>query len=314
MGARMTPGQRTAAAASSVATVHESDFALEWMPDAWHDVDRAGEWLLGLADELQPDVIHLNGYAHAVLPWRAPTVVVAHSCVFSWWRAVHGRDAPAEWSTYAERVDAGLRAADAVVAPTHAMLEALRACYGFDDGTVVANCRRDDWVRPVRTQPVVAATGRVWDEAKNLAQLQRVAPRLPWPVTIAGPRALDDATGMLDFAQVCDLLLRAAVFVAPARYEPFGLGVLEAAHAGCALVLGDIPSLRELWREAAIYVDPDDDESLVRAIGALADDRSLREAMGRRARARAAEFTPLRTARGYLDVYARLPMHAGAKR
>ncbi len=31
----------------------------------------------------------------------------------------------------------------------------------------------------------------------------------------------------------------------PARYEPFGLSVLEAALSGCALVLGDIPSLRE---------------------------------------------------------------------
>ena len=33
----------------------------------------------------------------------------------------------------------------------------------------------------------------------------------------------------------------------PARYEPFGLSILEAALSGCALVLGDLPSLRELW-------------------------------------------------------------------
>src|SRR3546814_15476866 len=64
------------------------------------DITRAGDWLMTLARELRPDLIHLNGYAHAALPWRSPVVVVAHSCVLSWWRAVHGCEAPPEWRTY----------------------------------------------------------------------------------------------------------------------------------------------------------------------------------------------------------------------
>ena len=44
-----------------------------------------------------------------------------------------------------------------------------------------------------------------------------------------------------------------------ARYEPFGLAVLEAAQAGCALVLSDIPTFRELWNGAAQFVPPGDD-------------------------------------------------------
>src|SRR5687768_3043359 len=47
-------------------------FRLEWMDDPWDDVAAAGEWLLGLAREVQPDVVHLNGYCHATLPWQAP--------------------------------------------------------------------------------------------------------------------------------------------------------------------------------------------------------------------------------------------------
>ena len=43
----------------------------------------------------------------------------------------------------------------------------------------------------------------------------------------------------------------APIFVSVARYEPFGLSVLEAAQAGCALVLSDIPTFRELWDGAA---------------------------------------------------------------
>jgi glycosyltransferase involved in cell wall biosynthesis len=96
---------------------------------------------------------------------------------------------------------------------------------------------------------------------------------------------------------------RAAVFAAPARYEPFGLGPLEAARARCALVLGDIPSLREVWGDAALFVDPSDDDALAAAIRRLIDDDPLRSEMAERARARACGFTPERTAAGYLEVY-----------
>ena len=42
-------------------------------------------------------------------------------------------------------------------------------------------------------------------------------------------------------------MARASIYALPARYEPFGLSILEAALSGAALVLGDIPSLREVW-------------------------------------------------------------------
>ena len=318
MGAPMTADQRAAVRASAVAEVHESEFRLEWMPDPWADVDRAGDWLLDVADVVRPDVVHLNGYVHAALPWGAPTVVVAHSCVLSWWRAVHGVDAPAEWSTYRDRVQAGLAAADDVVAPSWAMLAALQECYAFSGGRVVANARSNDWVRPVTKQSLVLGAGRVWDEAKNLVALQRVAPQLQWPVAIAGSTG-DNASGaamlgQLAWPELAEWLLRASIYVAPARYEPFGLGALEAAQAGCALVLGDIASLREVWADAAVYVDPDDDVALAVAINRLASDDVLRGVLGDSARRRAASYAPDAMARGYLDVYARLPVRAGGGR
>ena len=52
------------------------------------------------------------------------------------------------------------------------------------------------------------------------------------------------------------MMARTAVFVSPALYEPFGLAVLEAAQAGCALVLSDIPTFRELWDGVALFVAP----------------------------------------------------------
>src|SRR5690606_11601693 len=91
---------------------------------------RAGDWLLSLEREVRPDILHLNHYAHGDLPWRAPVLMVGHSCVLSWWQAVHREPAPAEWERYRNRVGDGLQGAALVVAPTHAMLAELDRHYG----------------------------------------------------------------------------------------------------------------------------------------------------------------------------------------
>jgi glycosyltransferase involved in cell wall biosynthesis len=101
---------------------------------------------------------------------------------------------------------------------------------------------------------------------------------------------------------------RAAIFVLPARYEPFGLAVLEAALAGCALVLGDIPSLREIWQDAALFAPTCEPDAIAAALAMLITDAPLRQHMGQRARSRALEFSPRRTARAYLALYHEMSM------
>lgn len=325
MGGRLTGSQRRQVDASAVEAVHDRAFALEWMDDPWDDVDRAGAWLLGLADQVRPDVVHLNGYVHAALPWPAPTLVVAHSCVFSWWAAVRGQAPPPALDGYHRRVSAGLAAADAVVAPTRAFLAELTRWYAVDDGRVIPNARSDGWVVDAPKEPFVVGAGRLWDEGKNLACLDRVAERIDGPIVLAGdplgpgggpprpPARAAHALGALAFDELAGLLGRAAVFALPARYEPFGLGPLEAALSGCALVLGDIPTLREVWEDAATYVHPDDEDGLVAALDELLADRRLVAARGAAARRRAATYRPAAMAEAYLRLYRTLPLPAGAR-
>lgn len=314
MGAPLTAAQRDAAGVLRNVSLRESAYALEWMDDPWDDVAAAGEWLLDLERAFTPDIIHSNGYAHAAMPWRAPVLVVAHSCVLSWWRAVHGADAPATWSRYALSTRCGLHAADLVIAPTRSMLAALRAHYGALPRTaVIPNGVAAAPVADSARHPVVLAVGRIWDDAKNIAALDRAAPHIDWPVLVAGSsrdaagrqRSLRHAQhlGVLDSDQMTEMYARAAILAHPARYEPFGLAPLEAALQGCALVLGDIPSLREVWGETARYVDPGDDDAIARAINELARDDSLRCAAAVQTRRRACTLTAARMAAAYASAY-----------
>jgi glycogen synthase len=303
--------------------VFEGAYKLEWMEDPWRDVERAGEWLLGLEDRICPDLIHLNNFAHGALPWSAPKVMVGHSCVLSWWEAVHGEPAPEEWDRYRREVTGGLAAADLVIAPTAAMLASLAAFYGpFSRTRVIANGRDERLFQPRSKEPMVFTAGRLWDEAKNLAALESVAPRLPWPVFVAGDSHHPDGgevrhhhtrlLGRLSQRALAAWLGRAAVYCLPARYEPFGLSVLEAALAGCALVLGDIPSLRETWRNRAVFVPPGDPEALEDALLRLIDDPDRRASLAAGARARALQLTPERMVEGYLEAYGEVLAERGS--
>jgi glycogen synthase len=297
--------------------VLERPCRLEWMDDPWDDVARAGEWLLALERTLKPDVVHLNGYCHAALGWHAPVVIVAHSCVRSWWRAVRGCETPPSWDRYRTEVTRGLRAARAVIAPTAAMLTAIEEEYERPvHGRVIPNGRAllHAAAEASSKEPIVLAAGRLWDEAKNIQALCAVAPDLPWKVCVAGDaRAPEGSTpaciehvehlGRLQPAELADWFGRAAIYALPARYEPFGLSVLEAALAGCALVLGDIRSLRENWDGAAVFVAPDDRAALVAALRGLMENTNRREQLAAAANQRAQEFSVAKMADRYLETY-----------
>jgi glycosyltransferase involved in cell wall biosynthesis len=330
MGARPTEEQRRRAEDIPGLLLFESDFKLEWMDDPWDDVAQAGAWLLDLERRLKPDVVHLNGYCHGALPWRAPAIVVGHSCVLSWWEAVKGEPAPSRYARYQREVARGIRAATRLIAPTRAMLTSLRRHYGPHPAARVILNGHDPWSFVVAAkEPIVFSATRVWDEAKNVAALAKAADGLSWPVFVAGEtkapcQSSSAATrgktapeadaqlktiillGKLDRPDVMGWMTRAAIFALPARYEPFGLSALEAACAGSALVLGDIPSLREIWGDAAVFVPPLDPSAIREALRSLALDDRRRALLARRGRARGLAMSSARMAQQYHRIYIEL--------
>ena len=80
-------------------------------------------------------------------------------------------------------------------------------------------------------------------------------------------------------------------------------------------MLGDIESLREIWRDAALCVAPDDSCALYGALMSLIADDARRGDLAIGARSRADRYTSARMADAYAAVYAELlrspvPQHA----
>lgn len=296
------------------------DAPLDWLAEDEAGVELASQEIAALARHIGADVIQVHSPALiACAPMPAPVISVIHSCVATWWEAVRGGDMPADLAWRARLVAEGLQRTAFNVAPTRSFGIAVARAYGGEPPCVVHNARKQPVLAPVAQADFILSAGRFWDESKDLRTLDAAAALCAAPVIAAGPLASPfggavatknvEARGALEAAQLRALLAQRPIFCSSAVYEPFGLAVLEAAQAGCALVLSAIPTFRELWEDAALFVPPRDPQALAAALDALSQDREWREKLGEAARARAARFAPERQASDMAALYRQAAAH-----
>ena len=295
---------------------------LDWLAEDPAAVRRAAHAVARMAAAEGADIAHLNTPAYAGLAdFPCPTLAVAHSCLATWWDAMRpGEPLPASFRWRTSLHGEGLRNASAMATPSRAFGTATRRAYDLRETPQTIHNGRDlggfgDTFAEAEVDITVLAAGRLWDEAKGMATLDRVATRLSAPFHMAGPLAgpngavlsLHSARWLGDLRpeQLAGAMRSKPIFVSAARYEPFGLTVLEAARCGCALVLADTPVFRELWDGAAIFVAPDKESGFVEAIESLLADDTARAIWGERALNHAERYPAAAMAAGTAEAYRR---------
>ncbi|MCB2225793.1 MAG: glycosyltransferase family 4 protein [Desulfarculaceae bacterium] len=95
----------------------------------------------------------------------------------------------------------------------------------------------------------------------------------------------------------------AAALVYPSLYEGFGLPVLEALACGAPVVTSRAASLPEVAGEAALYLDPLDEDDMISALERITGEPELRASLAAKAPAQAARFSQEAMGRAALKVY-----------
>lgn len=311
VGPAADPAQRSEAAAVQGLRLVQTGLPMDWTATTAAELDHTSGRLAALAALVGATTVHLHAPALVgPVRWPVPVVAVAHSCVATWWRAVRSGPMPDDFGWRTAATQAGLRNAAAAIAPSKAHAAAIEAVYGplpieviHNGSGMVSHPKRD------RRRAVLTA-GRLWDEGKAVAWLDRAAAGLDAPVMAAGGCRGPDGSvvqfehlrllGSLPPAELAAAYAGSIVFASMARYEPFGLAVLEAARAGMALVLSDTPGFRELWDGAATFVASEADLP-----AALREALATPEPWAAQAKARSVSYTLDATATATLDVHRR---------
>lgn len=99
---------------------------------------------------------------------------------------------------------------------------------------------------------------------------------------------------------------QAEVFVYPSLYEGFGIPPLEAMHFDCPVACSDTSSIPEVVGKAACFFDPNDENSIVKAINKITSNEDFKNDLIIKGKQRVKKFTWDKCANETLNVYRNL--------
>jgi glycosyltransferase involved in cell wall biosynthesis len=282
--------------------------------------------LPGVLRRLRPDLAHFTNYL-APLFCPVPYVVSVHDMSLTLLPECHTLKKRLLTSTF---VPAVARAARLVLTPSESTRRDVIRLLGIDPARVrtipyapppefgpLANGTDALAARGIR-RPYFLYVGTI-EPRKNLERtlraFARLAPARPeltfvlagqigWGCEgvlreLARPelRGRVQVLGYVAEEELPPLYAHAEALVYPSLYEGFGLPVVEAMACGCPVITSNGSSLAEVAGDAALLVDPTDEDALAAALEAVSGDGSLRASLRARGLQHVARYTWSRTAR-----------------
>ncbi len=109
--------------------------------------------------------------------------------------------------------------------------------------------------------------------------------------------------GYVEDRQLAALYKNASVVIVPSLYEGFGLPAVEAQFAGAPLVCSDIPVLREVAGDGALFAQADRADQFAQAVQQILGDSQTRELLTRQGLAQVSKLSWAKTAAETIDVW-----------
>ena len=273
---------------------------------------------------------------HLLLPIRARRIILtAHdlSC------HIHPEWHPAERvENFRQRFETSLRRADVIVTDAETVRNEIIETFGVDADRIISIPPGvdHDTFRPLDAETYAPIRQRhslperfvlfvgSLEPRKNLQRLIEAYALIPEcvrrdaPLVIAGFSGWNNEElfsilnhvkktvlflGHLPDEDLAGLYNLATVFVYPSLYEGFGLPPLEAMACGVPVVTSDIPVLRETCGDAAMYIRPEDTDSIAAGILSLLSDENGRRVLSRSGIEHAARYSWNSTAEKYRSLF-----------
>jgi glycosyltransferase involved in cell wall biosynthesis len=287
-----------------------------------------GAVLRDLAKRWGAQVIHANHFSVATVGFEStPVLLAVHGDQCSKRAFVDRESPPLVEHRYVERIMESHAAASCVVAPSGFVADCLGRWFGYRGVVRIIPypaALSADGEQSERKIDVITS-GELWAPAANFVCFQAAAasapdlsfaaigPLVPPGIQRTKPIAHSILfTGEATETERNQMLANSRIYVSASMYDPTGAGTIQAAQAGCRLLLSESPFYRSIWGDRAAYFNSRDVETLKAGIRSLLQDIETQAAVGSPARRQAIELhSAQHVAAAYLATYQRLVLHHG---
>lgn len=280
-------------------------------------------------------ILHTPNYV--LMPFEGPALATVHDLSWLSYPDAH----PAERVRFLERhLPETLARADLVLTDSEFIAAEIASRFALPRAKIRAiPLGVDAAYRPRTAEEILATLARhglahsayllvvaTLEPRKNLARLVRAYAALPTttkarhPLVIVGGRGwlnreLEETIAPLEAAGIVrrlgyvgedelpQIYAGAHAFAFPSLYEGFGLPVLEAMASGVPVLTSNVSSLPEVAGDAALLVDPTDEESLRDGLARVLDDSAWRTHASARGIARSRAYPWSRCVEATIDAY-----------
>jgi glycosyltransferase involved in cell wall biosynthesis len=176
-------------------------------------------------------------------------------------------------------------------------------------------------IYPRAPEKIILHVGAI-QQRKNIARLVRAFAAAPidWRLVLAGSAGYGAAeileeiaanpritvTGYISNNELARYYAKAAIFAFPSLDEGFGMPVLEAMRAGVPVIASNRSAVPEVCGDAALLIDPLDEDALAGALRNLTNDEETRAKLVSLGEVRAAQFSWEQAAQQTWSVYQEL--------
>jgi glycosyltransferase involved in cell wall biosynthesis len=127
--------------------------------------------------------------------------------------------------------------------------------------------------------------------------------RIIYKNNLQGLESMLEPVGYLNHNEIASYYQHSRLFLYPGIRESFGIPLLEAMAFGAPVLAGDIPALKEVGGEAALYVRPDSIEAIEGSILDYESDPRISEQMVKNGYQRLKSFNWSKSANELIEIY-----------
>ncbi len=150
---------------------------------------------------------------------------------------------------------------------------------------------------------------------KNIERILTASKNLDCHVTIVGEtnaeqnklisesKAAISITGFITDAELDQLYRTSDILCFPSLYEGFGMPVIEAQASGCAVITSNIEPMISISADAALFVDPLDENDILNKLILLINDLNMRKSLVEKGYINAKRFLPEEITQQYINLY-----------